>query len=151
LSESAGPIAHLNVLGPVDRNEEILLRLYPETLDDVARIDALLVRIKHLVDRIPDDENTFALDPLTEEVLLRPMGVWHQHRAAVIDDTAVDLLRDSIVVATVPGLQVAHRNPATRRDHTRQAAVRIPEHQQTLGPMQREGLIDPRKQLANLA
>src|SRR2546426_2081240 len=137
LEQPAEPLAHLNVLGAVDCSKEVFLRLHPETLDDIARIDALPVRIQHLVDRIPDDKNAFALDPLAEQILLRPMRVWHQHRAAVIDDAAVDLLRDPIVVATVPRLPVGHPGPLTRPHDTCQTAVRIPRPPQTPGPSRR--------------
>ena len=51
----------------------------------------------------------------------------------VIDDAAIDLLRNALIEAPVAGFHVEDRNLATLRRNDREAAVGVAEHQARIG------------------
>src|SRR5438094_130673 len=120
----------IDVLCAMQGRREVSLRFEAQSRQDRARVYRDLVALDHLKDRVPDHEDTLARDALSQEILFTAMGVGHEHGAAVIDDPPVDLFWHTPVVASVAGLEMVDGDPASRRHHRRQSAIRVAEDQE---------------------
>ena len=60
----------------------------------------------------------------------------------MVDDAAVYLLGNAVVITAVAGLHMKDRNAAPRRHDRRQATVRVAEDQNPVGRFRRETLVD---------
>ena len=85
-----------------------------------------------LEDWIADDKYAFALETLANEVFLASFGVRKENAAGVVDESAIRLFRNAVVVAAVPGLKVIHGNPTTCRGDRRKAGVRVSQNQNSV-------------------
>jgi hypothetical protein len=108
------------------------------------------VGLDYLMDGITDDEDPIAADALAQEVFPAALRIRHQHRAAVVDDPAIDFLGHAVVVAAIAGFHVQDGDAETTGHDSRQAAVRIPEDQQSVWPMVQERGLHPGENLAGL-
>ena len=68
--------------------------------------------------RVAGHEDPVPFDALPDQVRRGALGVGQQHGAAVIDDPAIDLLRDAVVVAAVAGFHVVDGNAEAPRDRS---------------------------------
>ena len=124
-----------DVLGPVQGDEKILARTQAQRRQRGACRNTGVVRVDHLFDRVAGHVDPVTFDAFAHQVGAAALGIWHEHRAAVIDDPPVHFFRHAVVVAAVARFHVIHRYAETARDDGRQAAVGVAENQQPIGPM----------------
>src|SRR2546425_10846007 len=91
--------------------------------------DLAVKACQDLIDRISHDEDAIAFDPLPDEILFAALGVRQKKSAAMIDDPPVDLLRHSIVVATIAGLEVIDGDSTACRRQRGKTRIGIPENE----------------------
>lgn len=68
----------------------------------------------------------------------------------MIDDPAIDFLRDPIVVAAVPCLHVKYRDAKPLGDDRTKRRIGIAEDQQSIGLLLQKNCFRPQQDLANL-
>ena len=100
------PVFIIDVFSAVQGDQEVLAGLKPELFKYPAVPDFPGIMIDDLVDGIADDVDFIGRDAFAEQVGAAALGVGHPDVAGMVDDAAVDLLRDAIVITAVAGLQV---------------------------------------------
>src|SRR5438046_2540650 len=106
LKKTSEALRIVDVLRAMQRDEEICTGRYSDALKYVTRIDLLAVIIENLEDWIAGHEDSAAIDAFAHEIFLASFGIWHQHRAAMIDHPPIDFLRYAIVVTPVAGFHM---------------------------------------------
>src|ERR1039458_397543 len=84
-------------------------------------LDFWIEVLEHLEDWVSDHKDAFAPNALRHQIGRTAVSVGEQNVAAVVNDAPVDLLRHTVVIAAVAGLEVIDGNSATRGNHGRQA------------------------------
>jgi hypothetical protein len=134
----------------VHGDQEVLPLRQPEALKPPVAGDLRLVVVDDLLDGVAGDEDPLPLDSFGGEVLLAAVGVWHQHRARVVDDAAVHLFGDPVAVAAVAGLHVEGLNPEALGQDRHQAAVGFAEDKEALRSHLEQQRLDAGEDLADL-
>src|SRR4051794_20144623 len=75
------PICLIDVLGPVQRNQEIFERLDVEFPHYITALDVIVEGIDDLLDRIAGDKDTVEFDAFANKIFLTAFGVRHQDGA----------------------------------------------------------------------
>src|SRR5258706_10205873 len=112
---SPDPLRYIDILRAVKRYQKILKRRDAKGFHHFAGFYFVSECIQDLLDRVSRHENTIAFNALANQIFLASLGIWHQNGAGMVDYTAVDFLRDAVVVAPVSGFHVKHGNLSPRR------------------------------------
>ena len=97
--------------------------------------------VENLIDGIAGDEDSVPRDALAHEILLAAVRIGHQDVAAVIDDSPVYLLRHSVIVASIAGLHVIHRDAEALGTYRAQTAVCVAQQENAVGAMLEKNLL----------
>ncbi len=106
--------------------------------------------VDHLENRIARDIDPLGRDPLAHQVVLAVARVRQQHVARVVDQATVHLLRHTVIVASVSGFHVVHRHAKPLGRDGAQAGVGIAEHEEAIGALTFEDLLEARHDGAQL-
>jgi len=123
----------VDVLLAVGAQKDVLALLEPEALVDVTRLDLGEVVMQHLRHRRTRDIRTLLREARVGQVAARVLAVGQIDIGDNIDNAAVRLLRQALVLAAVAGLHVEDRDVQTLRADDAEAAVRVAQHKHSIG------------------
>ena len=119
----------INVFFAMSREEDVFAFFEAEALMDVGSHDLVEVHVQDFGHRRACDIGTFFRQPAVGEVAPGMFGVRQINVADDVDDAAVGLFRQALILAAVSGLHVEDRNmQAFRADHG-ETAVGVTEHE----------------------
>ena len=139
----------VDVLLAVGRQQHVAPVLQTEPAEDVGRLDAIPVGGEHLGHGGPGDERPLLGRSLGVEVAPGVLGVAHVHVGDVVDDAAVRLLGKALVEAAVAGLHVEDGDVQALRRDGGEAAVRVAQDQERVGPHAGEAFVGARDHVAD--
>ncbi len=124
-------------------DDEIGLGLQCESSQNAGGFNGSLVMGQDLGHGRADGEDAVFRQTLGQEKPAGMLAMGHVDVAQMIDDAAVDLLRDTEIEATVAGLKMEDRDAAAlRRDH-RKAGIGVAVDQHRIGPDGLEQAVAP--------
>ena len=126
-------LLRVDVFLAMSRQENILAFLQAETLMNVTCLDIGEVVVENLRHGGPCDIGALLRQAAVGEVSSCVFRVGHIHVGDDIDDTAVGLLGQALVLAAVAGLHVEDRNVKSLRSDNAEAAVGVAKDQYTVG------------------
>ena len=119
----------VDILLTVSRKEDILALLQTKTLMNIAGLDISEVVVENFRHGGSCDIGALLRQAAVGEVSSCVLRVGHVHVGDDIDDTAVGLLGQALILAAVSGLHVKQRNVQPLRRNGGQAGVSIAQHQ----------------------
>ena len=135
----------------MQRDEDILAFPHPEALEDVARAGRLGTLQGDIVHHVPDEVHP-AADALLDEVVDRGLRGTEQERGEVVRDDPIDLLGHRAIEGPETGLDVSERAAHLRRDErARERRVRVPVHEDEIGLLPLEDVLETVHHLRGLA
>ena len=123
----------VDVLLPVGREEDVLPFLQPQSLMDTRGLYLTQVVVQHLRHRGAGHVGTLLRQAALDEVSPRVLRVAQVYVGDDVHYPPVRLLRKALVLAAVARLHVEDRDVEPLRAYHAQAAVRIAEHQHSIG------------------
>ena len=126
-------ILRVDIFLAMGRQENILAFLQAEALMDVAGLDIGEVVVEDLRHRGPCDIGALLGQAAVGEVSSCVLRIGHIHVGNDIDDTAVGLLGQALVLAAVTGLHVEDRDMKTLGSDNAEAAVGVAKDQYAVG------------------
>ncbi len=85
------------------------------------------VVIEHFLDGIAGDMDAVGREALAKQIFPAALGVWHEHRAALIDHAPIGFFRHAVVMATIARLHMKDGNAHSPRDECGEATVGVTE------------------------
>ena len=123
----------VDVLLTVCAKEYVFALLQTKTLVHVRCLDFGKILVQHLCHRASGDVGTLLRQSAVGEVAACVLAVCHIHVADYIDDAAVGLLGQTLVLAAVAGFHVEDWNVQTLRTDDREARIGVAEHKHSVG------------------
>ena len=123
----------VDVLLPVGREEDVLPFLQPQPSVDVRGLYLLQVVVQHLCHRGAGHVGTLLRQAALDEVSPRVLRVAQVNVGDDVHYPPVGLLRKALVLAPVPRLHVEDGDVEPLRAYHAQAAVRVAQHQHSIG------------------
>ena len=126
-------LLRVDVLLAMGAQEDILPLLQAQALVDVAGLDLSQVVVQDLRHRRTSHVGALLGQTGVGEIAAGMLGVGHIDIGDDIDNPAVRLLRQALVLAAVAGLHVEDRDMQPLRADDAEARVRVPQHQHRIG------------------
>ena len=126
-------LLRVDIFLTVSRQENVLAFLQTEALVDVAGLDIGEVVVEDFCHGGPRDIGALLRQAAVGEVSSCVLRVGHVHVGDDIDDTAVGLLGQALVLAAVAGLHVEDRNMETLGSDNAETAVGVAKDQYAVG------------------
>ena len=119
-------------------DHEVAVAVEPEPPPYVGSLDPGGVSLQDLSHRTTGTDDLVRRDPLAEKVRAGDLGVGQVNVGSMVDDTAIDLLWDPAVEASVPRLHVEDGNLPTLGCDRRQTTIRVSQKEDRIGTPLRE-------------
>jgi hypothetical protein len=120
--------AHVLLAVRAHEEKPVLLQLVP--FQCIRRFDSRPVVLQNLEHRASRLDHRVGRDSFAQQILTRDVAVREIDVGGVVNDSAVDLLGDTLVEAPVPRFHMEDRDLAALRRNDGQRAVGVAEHEQ---------------------
>ena len=140
--EQAGEISlGVNILLAMSAEQHVALRLQPQLAKDIGRLNLLEVRAQHLRHRAARHVGALGSAAGVLQIAAGMLGVGQIHVADYVDDAAIGLLGQALVLAAVARLHVEDGDVQALGSDGGQAAVGIAQDEQGVGLHLRHELV----------
>ena len=139
----------VNVLFAMSAEQHISLGLQPQLAKDAGRLDLLEVRAQHLRHRAARHVSALGSAAGVLQIAAGMLGVGQIHIADYVDDAAVGLLGQALVLAAVARLHVEDGDVQALGRDGGQAAVGVAKDQERVGPHLDHQLVGGRDDVAD--
>ena len=133
IEERQEVLFRVEVLLAVGAQEDVLALFEVEASVDVAGLDLGEVVVQHLGHRRAGHVSALLRQSAVRQIAARVLGIGHIDIGDNVDNAAVRLLRQALVLAAVAGLHVEDRDVQPLRADDAEAAVRVAQHQHRIG------------------
>ena len=123
----------INILFAVGAEQNVLTLFEPETLMNVASLDCRQILVQNFGHGAAGHVGAFLGQAAIGQVTAGMFGIRHVHVADNVDDAAVGLFGQALVLAAVARFHVENRDMQTLGGNGREATVGVAQNQQGIG------------------